>query len=92
MVHLFYLGIRRKFSLIVDYKRNTNADDLDAIKLMCQQPLASGCDEEFIIIMSESCPSKCQDHDNITKRSNGTVWVAAFAHCLDRTLPYWSVL
>ena len=33
MVHLFYLGIRRKFSLIVDYTINTNADDLDAIKL-----------------------------------------------------------
>ena len=28
MVHLFYLGIRRKFSLIVDYTINTNADDL----------------------------------------------------------------
>ena len=34
----------------MDYKKDANADDLDAIKLMCQHPLASGCDEEFAIM------------------------------------------
>ena len=39
-----------RFFETVDKKKNANADDLDAIKLMCQQPLASGCDEEFAIM------------------------------------------
>ena len=34
----------------MDYKKDANADDLAAIKLMCQQPLVSGCEEEFAII------------------------------------------
>ena len=31
----------------VYYKKDADADDIDAIKLMYQHPLASGCDEEF---------------------------------------------
>ena len=34
----------------MDYKKDADADDLAAIKLTCQHPLASVCDEEFAIM------------------------------------------
>ena len=84
-VSIFYTGS-------VDYNNDANAYDLDAIKLMCQQPLASGCDEEFAIMtfycvgtLSINMPRPCQHH---SKKQ----WNCMGGCVRSLTLPNWSAL